>query len=374
MTLPHHHSTSSDPTVRGRRLGEAFRAQVHQGFARYTGLFEAVGASRAQVAEWGERANAETEAWAPELAAEMAGIAEGAGLERWQLGALNGRTEILAAVSATGEGECSTSVVVPRDGPPPRTVQTWDWHDTMRGGTMIWSLEPRPGHLVHTFTEFGMVGKIGVNSAGLGVHFNVLRHHSDSAAIGVPVHVVARRVLDEATTIEEAAALARSARLSASSVITVLTYDGTRGAALGLELSPAGVAEVATGRNGTFAHTNHFVDPALAGGERTVAAESSTHERLARLRERSGGLAHHDLTRRAHALLSHGADGAPVCSHADPELPPHQRWETLATVSLDLAACRLAVHEGGPCAVTRDGWQWSPSPRTVPSERKRETT
>lgn len=369
MSLPDHRSTSGDPAVRGRELGQAFRGPLHRGFARYTELFDAVGASRPQVAAWGRRAYAETEGWAPELAAEIAGMAEGSGLERWQLGALNGRTEILAAVAATGEGECSTSVVLPGAGQPPRTVQTWDWHDAMRGGTMLWSLEPRPGHLVHTFTEFGMVGKIGVNSAGLGVHFNVLRHLSDHAVIGVPVHVVARRILDEARTVQEAVALARSARLSASSVITVVSWDGTDGAVRGLELSPAGVAEVGPEPGGTFTHTNHFVDPGLAAGERTSAAQSSTHERLDLLRARAAELSAGDPTGRAHALRSHRADGAPLCAHADHRLPPHERWQTLATISLDLAGGRLAVHEEGPCAVAPEGWQWSPSG----SERKVES-
>ncbi|CAM04564.1 isopenicillin-N N-acyltransferase-like protein [Saccharopolyspora erythraea NRRL 2338] len=357
MSLPVHRSDELDPAQRGRGFGRAWRKQVQRSYAGYAELFAAVGAS--DVRGWSEQAHAETAAWAPALAEEIADVAEGCGLPTWQVAALNARTEILAAAASNGEGECSTSVVLPGAGVAPRTVQTWDWHDTLADGMVIWSLEPRAGHRVHTFTEFGVLGKIGVNSAGLGVHFNVLRHVRDSADIGVPVHVVARRILDEASTVGEAVAIAGSARLSASSLITVATFDGERGEVRGLELSPAGVAGLEPDGTGTFLHTNHFLDVELSAGERTTEAESSTYQRHALLRQRTHALSADDPTARARALHAHHADGAPVCAHADQALPAHRRGQTLATLTLDLAAARLGVHEGGPCGVSAESWQWT---------------
>lgn len=345
--IPEIRSEESDPDARGRAFGAALRPTLHRTFAGYTEIFGLWGASGAQVREWGERAFVETVAWAPALGAEIAGIAAGSGLERWQVGALNGRTELLAALAATGDGECSTSVVLPADRSAPRTVQTWDWHDTLRAGMVLWSVQGR----VWTFTEAGIVGKIGVNSAGLGIHFNVLRHAGDSADIGVPVHVVARRILDEAATLDEATDIARSARLSASTLITVVTSDGVRG----LELSPAGVG-VVDASDGVYAHTNHFLDTELAHGDRVLAGESTTIERLGWLHSHAAGLGAADRGDRATALRAHTADGAAVCAHPDPALPAHERWETLATISLDVIGRRMAVHEGGPCAVG-EGWQ-----------------
>ncbi|MBN6041012.1 C45 family peptidase [Amycolatopsis sp. 195334CR] len=359
MPIATHLSTEIEPAARGRELGRARRAELHAAFARYDELFAAEGARAGQVADWGARALAETAAWAPELAAEMTGTAEGAGLEPWQLGALNGRTEILAALAVTGEGECSAAVLVPQSGAP-RTVQTWDWHDTFRDGMLLWSLEPRPGRRVHTFTEFGVVGKVGVNSDGLGLHFNVLRHASDHTDIGVPVHVVARRILDEATTVGEAVELARSARLSASTVLTVVTYDGERGDAIGLELSPERVGELPVDPDGVLLHTNHFLDEKLAAGEKTTNEVSSTFDRLPGLRERVTALNTDDRTERARALHSHRGEGPAICAHADLSLPAHLRWESLATISLDVAAGRLYAHEGGPCRIEPDGWQQVP--------------
>lgn len=347
--IPVHVSRESSPAERGLALGATWRPDIERTYQSYAMLFAAYGLGPSRVRELGERALVETQAWAPELAEEAAGIAAGAGLEPWQLGVLNGRTEILAAASATGEGECSTSVCLDGNAPP-RTVQTWDWHDTLRHVMLLRAIEVRPGFGVCTFTEFGIAGKVGVNSAGLGVHFNVLRHRGDHADIGVPVHVVARRILDEASTVDDAVRLARSARLSASTVITVVTRDEARC----LELSPAGVAEL-TGT--TLLHTNHFLDPALVPGERTVPEESTTVDRLAALDARVAALRSPGRDARAAALVSHREDGVPLCAHADPALPPHTRWESLATISLDVVECRIDVHEGGPCRVTPDTWQ-----------------
>lgn len=327
-----------------RTLGAECAGDIRAAFDGYARLFAAHGIGFEQVRALGAAALAETSEWAPSLGEELLGVAEGSGLAGWQLGALNGRTEILAAAAVTGEGECSTSVVL-ADGSP-RTVQTWDWHDTLRDGMTVVSW---PG--VCTFTEAGVAGKIGVNSAGLGVHFNVLRHASDHADIGVPVHVVARRILDEASTVEEATELARSARLSASSVITVVTADRARC----LELSPAGVG-VVDPVGGVLWHANHFLDAALAPGERTTVDVSTTLARGSWLRSHAAELGAADLTARARALCAHTEDGAAVCAHPDMSLPAHERWESLATISLDVVAGRMHVHTGGPCSVTPESW------------------
>ncbi|TMR97970.1 C45 family autoproteolytic acyltransferase/hydolase [Nonomuraea basaltis] len=349
MTFPTFTSTQLDPRARGKELGTHRRSEIAANLAGYIDLFTVAGATPAQVRAWGERALDRSAAWAPHLAEEIAGIAAGAGLESWQVAVINARTEILAAIGAVGEGECSTSVVLPG----PRTVQTWDWHDHLRDAPMLWELESRPGHVVRTFTEAGALAKIGVNTAGLGIHFNILRHESDSADLGVPVHLIARRILDEAATVEEAADLARSATVSASTVITAVTSAD----AGSIEISPAGVTVIPPEPGGVLQHCNHFLDPALAEGERHATARPGTYARLQHLRDHVEDLSGDDHTARALAMLSHGPGAAPVCAHPDPSQPINQRWETLATIALDLPAGRLRVHQGGPCQVTEATWQ-----------------
>ncbi|AQZ65353.1 peptidase C45, acyl-coenzyme A:6-aminopenicillanic acid acyl-transferase [[Actinomadura] parvosata subsp. kistnae] len=352
MSFPTFTSSQTDPRARGKEFGTHLRGRIAANLAGYTDLFAVAGAGAGQVRAWGERALEAIGDWAPAQAEEIAGIAAGAGLEPWQVAVINARTEILAAIDMVGHGECSTSVVLPPDGPP-RTVQTWDWHDHLRDAPVLWEYELDSGRVVRTFTEAGTLAKIGVTDAGLGVHFNILRHDSDTADLGVPVHLIARRILDEAATVEEATGIARSARVSASTVITVVTEHQ----AASIEISPAGVAAIPPGPDGVLLHCNHFLDAGLAAGERHATERPGTYDRFRHLEAHVEGLSGADQNARALAMLSHAPEGAPVCAHPDLTQPLNQRWETLATIGLDLPAGRLRVHQGGPCQVTEATWQ-----------------
>ena len=114
---------------------------------------------------------------------------------------------------------------------------------------------------------------------------------TDGGAPGVPVHVVARRILDEAATVAEATAIARSATVSASTVLTIAAWDGERASARCLELSPAGVGVLEPDAAGVLAHTNHFLDPVLARGERPTDVDATTRGRLESLGRRGRGAA-----------------------------------------------------------------------------------
>jgi isopenicillin-N N-acyltransferase-like protein len=370
MTVRRFTSSELDPRVRGSAFGRACRAEIAWVFARYDELFAASGALPGEVRAWGERALRVAGDWCPRLADEMGGVAEGSGLATWQIGALNARTEIFAAcaprsaevsgvsgVSRVSGVECSTSVHLPPGGGPPRTVQTWDWHDRLRDGMLALAYEARPGHQVRTFTEFGILAKIGLNERGIGVHFNILSHAADNDDIGVPVHLVARRILDEAGTIDDARAIAGSARTSASTAITVVGFEAGRADAVCLELSPAGLGEIHPDPDGALLHTNHFLDARLARDERLPDADDS-RSRLALLRERRPSLRALDLTDRSLAMLSHAENGAAICAHPAPgATPTTERWETLITISLDLKTKHIHFHEGGPCSVTPATWQ-----------------
>ena len=92
------------------------------------------------------------------------------------------------------------------------------------------------GRTVKLFSEFGMLAKLGVNSAA-GLHFNILHHASDNDSAGVPVHAIARRLLEDATTVQEAIDIARTARVSASTVLTVFTRHDANPRAASIELA-----------------------------------------------------------------------------------------------------------------------------------------
>lgn len=347
---------TTDPVERGRALGAGRRDQIEEGWTGYQQLFSAGSVPDAVVKDIGARTLDAVAEWSQRLGDELAGIAEGSGLEPWQIGALNSRTEILARCRPAGPGECSTSVYLPRGGIP-RTIQTWDWYAHLDGVKLLWELTPVPGRTVRTFTECGVVGKIGVNDAGLGLHFNLLKHAADGQDIGIPVHAVARQILDEAVTLDDAIDIASSAHVSASTAMTVVAMsDGSTDAA-SLEVSPAGVAVLRPDKDRYLFHTNHFIDPTLAQGERLGDGDPDTYARESELEKRREALRSPDVTTRAAALDFHAADGAALCCHPEPGAPLSESWRTLLTIALDLENGRLKFHDGSPCTQSTNTWQ-----------------
>ncbi|MGS0896769.1 C45 family autoproteolytic acyltransferase/hydrolase [Burkholderia stagnalis] len=344
-----------DPRERGRRIGARFAPEIRHTVALYLAFFPKLGIDPRRAWEIGEASLASLEAWCPALADEILAIADGVDLPRWQLACLNARTEILAIAPASAEGECSTTVYAPAGAQAPRTLQTWDWHDSLAPHGLLLQLATPHGRTVKLFSEFGMLAKLGVNSAGLGLHFNILHHASDNGGAGVPVHAIARRILEEATTVRDAIELARTARVSASTVLTVFTRHDAHPRAASIELSPSGVGVVVPRPDGWLLHTNHFLDHALSGGE-CMPDTSTTRERFAHLNDVVNGMTGPDVRERAAAMCGAAGDQAAVCFHPDLSLPDTERWETLLTVGIDTDACTLDYAAGNPHDLARDGF------------------
>ncbi|HET8867006.1 MAG TPA: C45 family peptidase [Agrococcus sp.] len=359
--------TDASPRLRGRAYGAAVAAEVREAIERYRQAFATLGVPAGVAEEIAAGSIDVTRGWAPEQAAELEGVAEGAGVPLADLMLVNARTEILAHAPAPPT-ECST-VVALHDDRRPQTLQTWDWNGELVPTAVL--LEAHVGErVVRTFSETGMLGKIGVargaGGPGIGVHFNILHHASDRSAIGVPVHVVVRRILDEATGLDDAIAIARSAPLGASTVLTVVEgasdpHGGTgptanaehHGAAraASLELSPAGVGVVEP-TGGFLAHTNHYLDAALAEGE-AARATSTTHVRLEHAAaQRDAIMASQGAVELAGAMCGAAGAEAPVCVRAAPGAPFAERWSTLLTASLDVEETAIDWFAGPPSGLT----------------------
>ena len=270
------------------------------------------------------------------------------------MAAVGARTEVLAAAGGPGVPECSTAVYVPPTGGGPETIQTWDWHDDLTPEGLLLSFPTKTGRGVKMFTEFGTAAKIGVNNAGLGLHFNILRHASDRADGGVPVHAIARRVLEEASTIDEARDIVSTADVSASTVLTVATYRDGEARAASIEMTPAGVAVVAPAADGWLIHTNHFVDPDLAVGDR-CEPDSVSVKRYEHVRLVSKSMSARSVADRAAAFCGTDGDGAVICMRPDATKPLYEQWGTLLTVALDIPGFGLDYRAGTPAEAAREG-------------------
>ncbi len=344
-------STQTDPARRGHEFGAQHPTEIASTVAAYRALFDRRAGGHFDTDRWGERAWATIADQAPDAADEIAGMARGAGVEVRELAALNARTELLAIADPTGLVECSTVVALPPDRPP-IAVQTWDWYDAMAAGWLHWTVPNEDGHVVETVTEYGVLAKIGVSTRGLAVMLNMLHHRDDDqrdlgddARVGLPVHLLSRRLLERAESTEQAAELVRDAKVSASTSLTVVDTDGD---AASFELFPGGPGVVRP-QDGLLVRTNHFVSDEGVPG--CVASEISEGTRIRRrvLLERLTSQAPATPGDVVTAMDHHVAPLGSVCAHPDPRVEPLLRHATLATVSLDVTTASLDVRRGGPC-------------------------
>ncbi|MGH3360773.1 MAG: C45 family autoproteolytic acyltransferase/hydrolase, partial [Nocardioidaceae bacterium] len=283
MKIDVHDSGDLAATERGERFGQVWADRIRAATDAYRDHYRRLEIDADTVATIADASHDALRDWYPSLAAELESMARGARLTVPEIGILTARTEILAAWPGRGDGECSTAVRVPADGTAasttPMAFQTWDWHAHLVPHAALWRYAPSPGAWVKTFTEPGMPAKIGVNSRGLAANFNILHHRDDSTSGGVPVHAVARRILDEAATVDEARGIAESARVSASTAITVVATAGGRPEAASLEITPAGTAAIGIDADGWLVRTNHLLAPELRDGNASPATSTTTARR-----------------------------------------------------------------------------------------------
>ncbi len=331
---------------RGRQYGEQTVDLIQFNLECYWRLFQHdTGLDRAAILDQTRQYLAPIEGYAPHLLEEMRGIAEGAGVSLDDILALNCRTEILSMGSISLRDECTAVFVAPEVTANGHALvaQNWDWSNVLRGGTVLLRVEQPDLPTVLTVTEAGMVGKIGFNSAGIGVVTNFLRH--DHRRVGVPFHLILRDALNAPRLGLAMAAVYRGARADSGNYL-LAHADGE---AVDLEATPSDVGFLHP-QDGLLVHTNHFLTPRLQTGDRGIAESDNTLARYGRavrlLRAQVGQVTVETLKS---IFCDHFNHPKSICRHPDPDQPDIERSATLASMILDLTAGQMHLAVGEPC-------------------------
>jgi isopenicillin-N N-acyltransferase-like protein len=350
VTVARHHSSERRSADRGLQFGRAQAGAVANTAAVYARIFrEDRGLGPMDIAGHAREVEAEIRAFRPALAEEIEGIAAGAGQPADLLFAINARTELLAGGALAGAtvGECSTVATVDAAHASGLLVQNWDFHPDLRGSRVVWMIDEAGGRRFTTFTEAGIVAKIGASSDGVALAINFLASELDGGLEGVPVHVLCRAVLAEARTVQEARDLVAGTTVSASVCMTVAGPDAAGGVtARAFELWPGGMAELAPDPERPWiAHTNHFLGPI---GVRDVIAEggdgASSRGRMQRLVATLERTPAPDAARLTELLSWRGGPGLePIFRTEDPDLPWLRRCATLATLAFEVPGGRVSL-------------------------------
>jgi isopenicillin-N N-acyltransferase-like protein len=349
MTLPllRLHGT---PFEQGVQHGEQLREQIAHNMSVYFERFaREVFLPRDEVLDRAERYGAAIVRQNPAYAEGMRGIAAGSGFLWAEVVALNVRYELFydGFVEKPMADGCTAFALLPERTANAHLLlgENWDWIAGVRGA-VVHTTEP-DGLQTLSFSEAGIVGgKIGLNSAGLGLMINGLTSHADDwARLTRPFHVRCYEILRSRELAAATAVITAEERTCSTNYLIAQVPDRV----VNLEAAPGVVGRTGC-VGGCLVHANHFVDPAALGiAERSVEINPHSywrHNRLAALIAQPEPLT---LDQLQAALRDHERHPYSVCFHIDPNEPPEEHYETLTSVIVDLHARELYITDGPPC-------------------------
>jgi isopenicillin-N N-acyltransferase like protein len=334
--------TGGDPRERGRQHGELARDRVALSVARYLERFRhfaglSPDAVRARAAAFAPL----IEAYDAELLEEIAGVAEGAGFAIEELLAVNCRSEIMFG---TPLPECTAFGLQPdvtADGHV-YVGQNWDWAPDIKETLILLIIEQAPKPTVVLLDEAGMIGRMGFNSAGIGLATNTLI--SEQWQLGVPYNVLLRGILNEATLADAIGAVVRPTRaLSANYLIA-----DADGQTIDIEASPVHIDHLVP-QAGIITHGNHFDGARLSGRDLSLERFPDSLYRSCRLRDRlaarAGNLTIGDMQE---ALRDRFGKPHAIARDADPDQERFDQLETVASIIIDVTERRFVLAGGAP--------------------------
>ena len=331
----------------GRRLKSEIARNLEVYFERFR---DEVRLSRAEVLR---RASAYAEAIEAQNAdyhATMRGVAAGSGFTLADIAALNVRYEILYYEFGVGGAAnlpdgCTAFALAPAATESGHLLmgENWDWIPQVRGAVL--RTEHGRGPATLAFTEAGIVGgKIGLNSAGLGLAINGLTSLDDDwATLRKPFHVRCYEMLRQESLEAAKAVVTGEARACTANFLLAAPPDEIAD----MEAAPEKVNELEASE-GLLVHANHFADPERMREAPSERRDYSCHReaRLHALLMAGQPLSVADIKE---ALRDHDGHPNSVCRHEDPDYGPEEHYITVTSVVMDLNEKTMWLSDGPPC-------------------------
>ena len=240
---------SGTPFERGRQHGEQLVEKIADTIAFYRSIFEMPDAEIMQHAKYFRET---IQAFNPDYIEEIDGIALGAHVDALWVVALNARSEILSHQPGGFATECTALYFSEHS----ILGQNWDWGKALESLTVLLKIVRPDGHVIKMLTEPGIIGKIGMNSSGLGTCLNILT--TGKPVNGLPVHIFLRAVLDCKSFSDVNVLLERNATGKASNVIVA----DASGNGFSVEFCDQKTFRVEL-ESGCLLHTNHYLGCAI---------------------------------------------------------------------------------------------------------------
>lgn len=191
-------------------------------------------------------------------------------------------------------------------------------------------------------TEAGIIGKIGMNSNGVGCTLNALKAKGVSFT-KLPCHLALRTVMESQS---REAAIATLEKAGVASACHILVADVTGGT--GLECSSEDVVQIPMNKEGIVTHTNHCIVPHVEGFVEEPDWLPDTRYRLRRINELLNAAKEEEPSEDVvDKLLCDEVEGggASICRFEGKD-----RLATLFSIAMDLKNKRAKISMGRPAA------------------------
>ncbi len=242
----------------GMQHGQKARDLVNKCINNYQLIFQVMGnASWDEITGEARKFLPAVEKHFPELVEEMEGVAEGAGVDFDSILAINARSELLFSKKILKQDGCTSYGITPAKGGGSTIIgQNWDFPEPTKEPLILLEIEQKQKPRILMITEAGIVGKIGLNSAGVGICMNALM--TERTINGTPLHIAMRGVLNSATLND---ALDKTATCNVGSAINFVLGDHAIGP-VNMEIIPEDY-ELNFPENEVVVHTNHLTSARL---------------------------------------------------------------------------------------------------------------
>lgn len=157
-------------------------------------------------------------------------------------------------------------------------AQNWDWQEAQKQNLIVLTIEQSGKPTIKMVTEAGIIGKIGLNSAGVGVCLNAIRLKGMDIN-RLPCHLGLRMVLDSRSREE---AVEKLEKYGIASACHMLIADDIGG--IGLEWSSSDVQKCTMNDSKQVFHSNHYILKHPSVGQDTNWLADSSY-RVTRIQE-----------------------------------------------------------------------------------------
>lgn len=316
---------SGSPADRGEQHGTALKDRIH-GMVDVYGTF--FGRPESEIFDIAGHFKKVISDFEPDYGTEIEAIAGAAAVNPLWIYALNARSEFLSFVPAT---ECT----VMHFAGTPILGQNWDWEERLEPLITLARIERTDGPSILMMTEPGILGKIGLNDAGVGVCFNFL--HINRPTNGVPIHILLRAIL-ECSSIDAVRKTISRAGTGRSANILVADESGAR-----FDMEFAATEQIEVDDPGdVIVHTNHYLDPDMFSMPHVLENSTLRLNRAYQLAKENNSRGRETMAR----MLSDTENpGNAICQTYRPR-EPLGNMGTVFTLTMDLTARNMDIRLG----------------------------